>query len=182
MQPKSISCSYPILGDHLSYQDKTMKQIVTKDTNHICPMITGLTPHIGGPVAGPGCPGILIDGKPVSVMGDACICCGPPDVVVQGYPGILADGVPIVVQDCMTAHGGIIPLGVPGVTVSSSKPTELVSLPANRIPFPQVTPLTLIAGAISGNSENLQQARQNMREVKEKAYHNPHLPNLNFSI
>ena len=58
-------------------------------------MVTGVTPHVGGPIVGPGCPGVLVDGVPVSVMGDTCVCCGPPDMIVQGYPGVMVDGTPV---------------------------------------------------------------------------------------
>ena len=112
-----------------------MKQIVTINLNHICPMVTGVTPHIGGPIIGPGCPGVMVNGVPISVMGDMCVCCGPPDTIVQGEPGILVNGKPIVLQGCMTAHGGIIPAGVPGVTVSSASPIAVsythLTLPTN---------------------------------------------------
>ena len=50
-----------------------MKQIVTINLNHICPMVTGVTPHIGGPIIGPGCPGVMVNGVPISVMGDMCV-------------------------------------------------------------------------------------------------------------
>mgnify|MGYP007097122443 CR=1 FL=1 len=42
-----------------------MKQIVTINLNHICPMVTGVTPHIGGPIIGPGCPGVMVNGVPI---------------------------------------------------------------------------------------------------------------------
>ena len=50
-----------------------MKQIVTINLNHICPMVTGVTPHIGGPIIGPGCPGVMVNGVPISVMGYVCM-------------------------------------------------------------------------------------------------------------
>lgn len=141
-----------------------MKQIVTINTNHICPMVTGITPHVGGPIVGPGNPGVLIDGVPISVLGDTCICCGSPDVVVQGYPGILVDGVPIVVQGCMTAHGGTIPMGVPGVTVgrvteSSVTPTITVSHESPK--------RNEFLAAISGNS--IKEAIANQNKLQKEA-------------
>lgn len=146
-----------------------MKQIVTINLNHLCPMVTGFTSHIGGPVVGPGCSGVLVDGTPVAVMGDACVCCGPPDVVVQGYPGVLVDGVPVVVQNCMTAHGGIIPAGVSGVVISSTTPMELVTMDVREIPFPEVSFTDRIKTIVSGQNRKLEEAIGNQEEIRKKA-------------
>lgn len=135
-----------------------MPQIVTINLNHVCPMVTGVTPHVGGPIIGPGCTGILVDGVPISVMGDTCLCVGPPDVIVQGYPGILADGVPIVVQNCMTAHGGTIPMGVAGVTVSGASPVTMKHKSPQKIK---------LLALISGNS--LKEAIANQEELQKEA-------------
>ncbi|MFK2369335.1 toxin VasX [Bacteroides fragilis] len=137
-----------------------MKQIVTINLNHICPMVTGVTPHIGGPIIGPGCPGVMVNGVPISVMGDMCVCCGPPDTIVQGEPGILVNGKPIVLQGCMTAHGGIIPAGVPGVTVSSASPIEPITM--NHVSPKR----NRFLAAISGN--NLQEAIENQNALQKK--------------
>lgn len=145
------------------------KQIVTINTNHICPMVTGTTPHVGGPVVGPGCPGVLIDGQPIALIGDTCICCGPPDLVAQGYSSILADGKPIVVQDCMTAHGGIIPSGIPGVTVDSATPVKPLTMHIKRIPFPEISMVDRIGAATTGHTDSLRQAEENIRELKKQA-------------
>ena len=54
---------------------------------HTCPMQTpGLPPipHAGGPVIGPGAPTVLIGKLPAAVMGDMCICTGPPDSIIKG--------------------------------------------------------------------------------------------------
>lgn len=39
---------------------------------HVCPMVTGVVPHVGGPIAGPGAPTVLIGGLPAARMGDSC--------------------------------------------------------------------------------------------------------------
>lgn len=147
-----------------------MKQIVTVTLNHICPMVTGITPHVGGPIIGPGCPGVLVNGTPVSLMGDACVCCGPPDMIAQGYPGIMVDGIPVVVQNCMTAHGGTIPMGVPGVTVGNATPIEPMTMHIKRIPFPRIRVIDKIGAAISGNSKRLKQAADNQNDLRKKHF------------
>lgn len=146
------------------------KEIVTVGTNHVCPMVTGTTPHVGGPIIGPGCPGVLIDGKPIALMGDTCTCCGgTPDTIVQGCPGILVDGVPIAVQGCMTAHGGTIPAGVSGIMVSSATPVKPLTMNIKKIPFPKIRTIDTIGAATSGNSAKLEEAKQNMEKLKEES-------------
>ncbi|WP_244880339.1 PAAR domain-containing protein [Saccharicrinis fermentans] len=44
------------------------KPIATVGSMHVCPMVTGYIPHMGGPVSGPGAPNVLINGKPVALM------------------------------------------------------------------------------------------------------------------
>jgi len=51
---------------------------------HTCPMTTGMTPHVGGPIVGPGEPTVLVESKPVATAGDNVTCNGPPDKIVFG--------------------------------------------------------------------------------------------------
>lgn len=146
------------------------KEIVTIEMDHVCPMVSGTTPHIGGPIIGPGSSAILIDGKPIALLGDTCVCYGgPPDTIVEGYPSILVDGVPIVVQGCMTAHGGTIPAGVPGITVSSATPLEPLTMHFNKIPFPEIRKVDRMGAAASGHSESLQTAVANQDALRHQA-------------
>ncbi len=92
-------------------------------------MSSGTTPHVGGPILGPGALGVSINEKYVALVGDLCTCCGPPDSIVQGAAGVLINGVPIALQGSLTAHGGQVVEGVPGVMVSpASKSIEAVAL------------------------------------------------------
>ena len=85
---------------------------------HICPMITVLVPHVGGPVLPPGCPTVLIGGMPAARVGDMAVCVGPPDVVLPpGSPTVLIGGMPAARMGDMTAHGGVIVLGFPTVLI-----------------------------------------------------------------
>lgn len=56
---------------------------------HVCPMVTGTVPHVGGPVLPPGNPMVLIGGLPAVRMGDMAVCTGPPDSIVGGCPTVL---------------------------------------------------------------------------------------------
>ena len=78
---------------------------------HVCPMITVLVPHVGGPIAAPGCPTVLIGGLPAACLGDMAVCVGPPDVVVMGAFTVLIGGRPAARMGDLTAHGGAIVLG-----------------------------------------------------------------------
>jgi uncharacterized Zn-binding protein involved in type VI secretion len=82
---------------------------------HVCPMVTVLVPHVGGPILPPGCPTVLIGGMPAARMGDLATCVGPPDVIILGAPTVLIGGQPAARMGDATAHGGVIVLGYPMV-------------------------------------------------------------------
>jgi uncharacterized Zn-binding protein involved in type VI secretion len=81
---------------------------------HQCPMMNPTVPpipHVGGPVVGPGAPTVLIGSLPGSVMGDMCVCVGPPDSVVKGSATVMLMNKPAARMGDNTAHGGSIMLG-----------------------------------------------------------------------
>lgn len=81
---------------------------------HQCPMETpGLTPipHLGGPIAGPGDPTVLIGGLPAARVGDTAVCVGPPDSIVKGSSTVMIGGMPAARMGDPTAHGGTIMIG-----------------------------------------------------------------------
>ena len=84
---------------------------------HVCPMVTGVVPHVGGPITGPGAPTVLIGGMPAAVVGDMCVCTGPPDTIVKGSATVLIGGKPAARMGDSTAHGGTIMLGAPTVNI-----------------------------------------------------------------
>jgi len=77
---------------------------------HVCPMLTVLVPHVGGPIA-LGCFTVLTGMMPQARMGDMAICVGPPDVIALGSFTVLVGGMPAARLGDMTAHGGAIVLG-----------------------------------------------------------------------
>ena len=90
---------------------------------HVCPMVTpGLPPipHVGGPITGPGCPTVLIGGMPAAVMGDMCVCVGPPDTIIMGSTGVFFGKMPAARMGDPTAHGGSIVLGFPTVMIGET--------------------------------------------------------------
>ncbi len=82
---------------------------------HVCPMVTGIIPHVGGPVLPPGGLLTLIMGMPAARVGDMCVCVGPPDVIAMGSFTVLIGGMPAAHMGSLTAHGGVV-MGM-GVTV-----------------------------------------------------------------
>jgi uncharacterized Zn-binding protein involved in type VI secretion len=84
---------------------------------HVCPMITVLVPHVGGPIMPPGCPTVLIGGQPAACMGDMVTCTGPPDTILKGSATVLIGGKQAARMGDMTAHGGSIILGFPTVMI-----------------------------------------------------------------
>ncbi len=123
--------------------------VATIGSLHVCPMCSGTVPHVGGPVSGPGAPNILINGKPAALMGDMCVCIGPPDVIAQGAPSVFFNGVPVACQGDMTAHGGMISAGEPNVILGTAVPTPSVTMPKHKIPFPKIS----ITNRILGNAK-----------------------------
>lgn len=87
---------------------------------HTCPMQTpGLPPipHVGGPIAGPCMPTVLIGSLPAAVVGDTCVCVGPPDAIARGSKSVMIGGRPAARMGDPTAHGGQITLGLPTVLI-----------------------------------------------------------------
>ena len=84
---------------------------------HVCPMVTGVVPHVGGPILAPGAPTVLIGSLPAARVSDQCVCVGPPDVIALGSFTVLTSGMPQARIGDMTAHGGNIVLGLPTVLV-----------------------------------------------------------------
>jgi uncharacterized Zn-binding protein involved in type VI secretion len=84
---------------------------------HVCPMVTGVVPHVGGPISGPGAPTVLIGGLPAARVGDMAVCVGPPDAIVVGCFTVLIGGQPAARMGDATSHGGVIALGYPTVLI-----------------------------------------------------------------
>ena len=84
---------------------------------HVCPMVTGIVPHVGGPILPPCAPLVLIGGMPAARVGDMAACAGPPDVIAQGSFTVFIGGQPAARMGDLTAHGGSITLGCPTILI-----------------------------------------------------------------
>ena len=97
-----------------------MKPAARLTDMHQCPMQTpGVPPipHVGGPIVGPGVPTVLIANLPAAVVGDACVCVGPPDSILLGSATVLISNRPAARSGDTTAHGGAIVAGCPLVLI-----------------------------------------------------------------
>jgi len=84
---------------------------------HVCPMVTVLVPHVGGPILPPCCPTVLTGSLPQARVTDMATCVGPPDVIVLGSFTVLVGSLPAARMLDTTAHGGKIILGFPTVLI-----------------------------------------------------------------
>lgn len=89
---------------------------------HTCPMVTGVVPHVGGPITSPGAPTVMTMGLPQARITDMCTCVGPPDVIVRGSLGVFAMGLPAARMGDNTVHGGVIIMGAPTVLIGDIAP------------------------------------------------------------
>ena len=84
---------------------------------HACPMVTGVVPHVGGPILPPGCPTVLIASLPAARATDQATCVGQPDVIAKGSATVLISSLPAARLGDTTGHGGAIVAGCPTVLV-----------------------------------------------------------------
>ena len=84
---------------------------------HTCPMVTGVVPHVGGPILPPCAPTVLICYMPAARVTDLATCVGPPDVIVKGSTSVLINYLPAARLGDPTAHGGVIVMGAPTVMI-----------------------------------------------------------------
>ena len=75
---------------------------------HVCPMVTVLVPHVGGPILPPGCMTVLIGFMPAARVSDMCTCVGPPDNIAMGSMTVMIGNMPAARLGDPTIHGGVI--------------------------------------------------------------------------
>ncbi len=88
--------------------------------NHVCPMVTGIVPHVGGPFI-LGSPTVLVGNMPQSRVTDQLTCVGPPDVAMKGCETVLVGMAGA--GGAAGAMGGIQAMGVP-VPMQSPAPSS----------------------------------------------------------
>jgi uncharacterized Zn-binding protein involved in type VI secretion len=83
---------------------------------HVCPMISGVVPHVGGPIVTPA-PTVLIGMMPAATATAMAVCVGPPDVIAKGSMTVLTGKKPQARIGDTCAHGGAIVAGCMTVLV-----------------------------------------------------------------
>lgn len=104
-------------------------------------MVTGIVPHVGGPILPPGEPTVLIGMLPAARMTDMATCVGPPDSIMMGSPTVLIGNLMAARMGDPTMHGGVIILGEPTVMIGE------VGMGSPVVVTP-VPPLVLLAQAM----------------------------------
>ena len=91
---------------------------------HVCPAVTGVVPHVGGPILPPCEPTVLTGMIPQARITDMLTCVGPTDVIVQGAASVLVGGLfaARILDQC--AHGGKIVLGEFSVIIGDPAITD----------------------------------------------------------
>ena len=84
---------------------------------HVCPMVTAVVPHVGGPIVSPGMPTVLIGFLPAARITDMAVCVGPPDMIAMGSPTVLIGNLMAARMGDPTVHGGVIVMGCPTVII-----------------------------------------------------------------
>lgn len=84
---------------------------------HVCPMMDGQKPHVGGPIMPGANTTVLIGGIPAAVATDNCVCVGPTDSIMMGSSTVLIAGKPAARMGDSTVHGGKIIMGCPTVII-----------------------------------------------------------------
>ena len=79
----------------------------------ICPAVTGVVPHVGGPITGPpmGAP-VLINKMPAATMGMMNVCAGGPGAIAMGSMTVKINNMGAARVGDLAGHGGKI--GPPG--------------------------------------------------------------------
>jgi uncharacterized Zn-binding protein involved in type VI secretion len=87
---------------------------------HLCPMVTGLVPHVGGPILPPCCVTVITGGMAQARVTDKAFCVGPIDMIVKGSPTVFVGGLMAARMGDMTVHGGVITTGFPTVIIGEA--------------------------------------------------------------
>ena len=85
---------------------------------HVCPMVTGFVPHVGGPIT-TGSGNVLICGLPAAFLTSMATCVGPPDQIIHGSTTVIINGHPAARLGEQTAHGGTVTAGCPTVLIGN---------------------------------------------------------------
>lgn len=87
---------------------------------HVCPMVTGTVPHVGGPIMPMCAPTVLTGMLPQARITDKAMCSGPTDMIALGAFTVLVKGMPAARMGDITVHGGVIVMGMLTVLIGDA--------------------------------------------------------------
>ena len=105
---------------------------------HVCAMVTGVVPHVGGPIVPPCCTIVLIGGLPAARVTDPAVCVGPPDTISSGAQNVVIGGLPAARIADLTIHGGSIVIGCPTVIIGDAPVTFSFSVIGSTTQISQI--------------------------------------------
>jgi uncharacterized Zn-binding protein involved in type VI secretion len=82
-------------------------------------MVTGVVPHVGGPIV-LGSFTVFTGKLPQARVNDMLVCVGPPDMIAMGSTGVFVNSMPAARMGDLTAHGGNIVVGLPTVLIGET--------------------------------------------------------------
>lgn len=95
---------------------------------HVCPMVTGVVPHVGGPFV-MGSTTVIVGMMPQSRVTDQLVCVGPPDIAAMGCEtvlvGMAGGGGAAGVVAGISALGVSAPMQPPATATSPQPTAEL---------------------------------------------------------
>jgi uncharacterized Zn-binding protein involved in type VI secretion len=83
---------------------------------HVCPMVTGIVPHVGGPFV-LGSMTVLVGMMPQSRVTDQLVCVGPPDMAAMGCETVL-----VGMSGAGGAGGAVAGIAAMGASVPMAPP------------------------------------------------------------
>lgn len=86
------------------------KPVALKGHHHTCPAVTGVVPHVGGPIIQCQQDFVKLNGIPIALVGDKLLCegAGVIDTITSGSSCVRINGIPVARIGDSTAHGGVI--------------------------------------------------------------------------
>src|SRR5262249_2664024 len=70
-----------------------------------------------GPILPPCMPTVLVGFLPAARVTDMATCVGPPDMIAKGSPTVMIGNLMAARMGDLTAHGGVIVMGLPTVMI-----------------------------------------------------------------
>jgi uncharacterized Zn-binding protein involved in type VI secretion len=144
---------------------------------HLCPQVTIVVPHVGGPIVPAAPVKVMTEFKPAARLGDFAFCVGPQDVLIQGAATVLVNGLPFCGMTDQTVHGGSVILGAATVEVGGptfKPPPNFVIKGGSAFQNKLIRDLFLLSTTPSGKAliARLEAAGKTVEFVPESDPHN----------